>query len=81
MSKKVRYEENPFGEDVEVGPVLPDFLPKPWELADMEKKTRVTITLNESSVAFFKQQAKKYKTPYQAMIRNLLQAYVARAKE
>lgn len=37
---------------------MPDFLPKPWELAAVEKKTKVTISLNEDSVAFFKRQAK-----------------------
>jgi uncharacterized protein (DUF4415 family) len=79
MSKKMRYEEHPFGKNAKVGPVIPDFLPKPWELADMEKKVKVTITLNDSSVQFFKQQGKKYKTPYQAMIRNLLQQYAVKA--
>ena len=59
--------------------IIPDFLPKPWELA--EKKTKVTITLNVSDVKFFKRQAKKYKTPYQAMIRNLLHQYALRAEK
>jgi predicted DNA binding CopG/RHH family protein len=71
---KARYTHESLG-DFEI---IPDFLPKPWELAE-EKKTKITITLNESSVEFFKRQAKKYNTPYQAMIRNLLQAYVMRA--
>jgi hypothetical protein len=81
MSKKIRYEEHPFGKNAKAGAVIPDFLPKPWELAGMEKKVKVTITLNDSSVRFFKKQAKKYKTPYQAMIRNLLQQYAERARE
>jgi hypothetical protein len=80
MKKKITYEEHPFGKNVKVGLPIPDFLPKPWELADMEKKSKITITLNDSSVQFFKRQAKKYKTPYQAMIRNLLQQYALRAE-
>jgi predicted DNA binding CopG/RHH family protein len=80
MTKKIRkdsvkYTDEPLG-DYEI---IRDFLPKPWELAQMEKKTKITITLNESSVKFFKQQAKKFGTPYQAMIRNLLQQYATKA--
>lgn len=82
MKKKITYEDNPWPDvklkDLEI---IPDFLPKPWELAAMEKKTKVTITLNDSSVKFFKQQAKRYGTPYQAMIRNLLQQYAMRAEK
>jgi predicted DNA binding CopG/RHH family protein len=70
------YTDEPLG-DYEI---IPDFLPKPWELARMEKKSKVTITLSDESVAFFKKQAKKYGTPYQAMIRNLLQHYVMQAQ-
>ena len=61
--------------------IIPDFLPKPWELAAMEKKSKVTIMLEDKSVAFFKRQAKKYGVSYQAMIRNLLQQYALRAKD
>jgi predicted DNA binding CopG/RHH family protein len=70
------YTDEPLGDYQ----IIPDFFPKPWELARMEKKSKVTITLSDESVAFFKQQAKKYKTPYQAMIRNLLQHYVMQAQ-
>jgi predicted DNA binding CopG/RHH family protein len=75
-SKETIYTDEPLG-DYEI---IPDFFPKPWELARMEKKSKVTIVLNEKSVEFFKQQAKKYKTPYQAMIRNLLQHYATQAQ-
>ena len=78
--KKITYEEHPFGKNVKVGPIIPDFLPKPWELAQMSRNKKVTITLNEESIDFFKSQAKKFKTPYQAMIRNLLQQYAMRAQ-
>ncbi len=75
------YELHPFGKNAKLGHVVKGLLPPPHELARMEKKVKVTITLNDSSVKFFKAQAKKYKTPYQAMIRNLLQAYAERAGE
>jgi len=81
MKKRIVYEDNPWpGVKIDNLKVIDDFLPKPWELADMEKKVKVTITLNESSIKFFKRQAKKFGTPYQAMIRNLLQQYAARAE-
>jgi predicted DNA binding CopG/RHH family protein len=66
-------------EDLEDLEIIEDFLPKPWELAAMEKKSKVTIMLEDSSVAFFKKQAKKYGVSYQAMIRNLLRDYSVKA--
>jgi predicted DNA binding CopG/RHH family protein len=41
----------------------------------------VTIGLSQSSVDFFKQEAKKHHTQYQKMIRRLLDIYVAQHKE
>lgn len=79
-SKKPVYEDNPWSDvDIKNLEIIEDFLPKPWELAAMEKKVKVTITLNDSSIEFFKEQAKKYNTPYQAMIRNLLTQYALKA--
>lgn len=79
-SKKIIYETTPW-EDVDINnmEIIEDFLPKPWELAAMEKKTKVTISLGESSVEFFKKLAKENGVSYQAMIRNLLQLYAMRA--
>jgi len=54
---------------------IDDFLPTPEELAIPEKRVKVTISLSESSVNFFKREAKKYHTKYQKMIRNLLDKY------
>ncbi|MDX2072876.1 MAG: BrnA antitoxin family protein [Alphaproteobacteria bacterium] len=81
MKKKIVYKKNPWP-DVKTGDleIIDDFLPKPWELAAMEKKSKVTIMLEDESVAFFKQQAKKYGVSYQAMIRNLLMQYAAKAQ-
>ena len=54
---------------------IKDFLPDPEELVYPEKKVKITISLSESSVAYFKHEAKKYHTKYQKMIRNLLDLY------
>jgi len=51
-------------------------LPSPDELASREETVKVTISLSKSSVDFFKQIAKNHKTPYQKMIRRLLDEYV-----
>jgi len=53
-----------------------DFLPAPHELAAAEPTVKITITLNKSSVEFFKQEANKNRTKYQKMIREVLDHYV-----
>ncbi|MCL5675737.1 MAG: BrnA antitoxin family protein [Patescibacteria group bacterium] len=57
--------------------VINDFLPSPEELSLNEKKTKVTLTLSEKSLNFFKETAKKQQASYQLMIRRLLDYYVA----
>jgi len=52
-----------------------DFLPPPAELVMPEETVMVTLRLSEKSVFFFKQQAKKYHTKYQKMLRSLLDKY------
>lgn len=42
---------------------------------------KVTITLSRSSVEFFKREAGRHNTPYQKMIRNLLDAYTEAHKK
>lgn len=75
MSKKIKYEDNPFG-DIKLGKkvFLPE-LPSPSELAEAEKNTKITLCVSERSLKYFKKQATKHKVPYQAMIRRLLDAY------
>ena len=73
MKKKIEYTDEPLGKLR----VVEDFLPSPEQLAFKEENVRVTISLSKSSVEFFKQQAKKHRTPYQKMIRRLLDLYVA----
>lgn len=74
MKKKIRYTDEPLGELS----VVRDFLPPPQELAFREEGVKVTMTLSKSSVAFFKKAARKYGTPYQTMIRRLIDAYATR---
>ena len=76
MNAKTRYRDGPIG-DVDV---VADFLPSPDELALQEDTVKITITLSRSSVEFFKAKADEHHTPYQKMIRKLLDSYVARQK-
>ena len=73
MKKKIRYTDESLG-DVRI---VDDFLPSPGELAFNEEQVKITIGLSKNSVDFFKKQAKKHRTPYQKMIRRLLDLYVA----
>ncbi len=73
MSKRIKYSDGPIG-NVKV---VRDFLPPPEELAFKDEQVKVTISLSKSSVDFFKREAKKHRTPYQKMIRRLLDLYVA----
>lgn len=58
--------------------VVDDFLPKPAELVFKEDNVKVTMALSKSSVDFFKTEAKKHHTSYQAMIRRLVDLYASR---
>jgi predicted DNA binding CopG/RHH family protein len=73
MKTKINYTDEPIGEVQ----VIQDFLPSPDKLAFKEDQVKVTIGLSKSSVDFFKQEAKKHHTPYQKMIRRLLDLYAA----
>ena len=76
MKNAIKYTDEPLG-DLRV---MPDFLPSPDELAFKEEKVKVTISLSRASLDFFKQEADRYNTAYQKMIRNLLDAYARRHK-
>ena len=52
-----------------------DFLPSPSELIPPEETIKITISLNKTSVDFFKQQARQHHTKYQKMIRELVDIY------
>jgi predicted DNA binding CopG/RHH family protein len=70
--KEVSYTDEP----VQIGARVEDFLPRPEELVLRPKGVKVTLTLSEESIAYFKQQAVRLNTPYQRMIRNLIDEYV-----
>jgi len=54
-----------------------DFLPSPGELIPAASTVKVTISLNRSSVRFFKGAAHKHHTKYQKMIREVLDRYAS----
>jgi predicted DNA binding CopG/RHH family protein len=61
--------------------VIADFLPSPEELAFKEETVKITIALSKSSIEFFKKKADSHRTPYQKMIRRLVDEYVARQRQ
>jgi len=71
MKKRISYTDEPMG-NVQI---VKDFLPAPDKLVLREENVKVTIALSKSSVSFFKKIAKKHRTPYQAMIRRILNLY------
>jgi hypothetical protein len=73
MKTKKKYTEEPMGELR----VVKDFLPPPDQLVLREDNIKVTISLKKSSVTFFKEQAKKQKTSYQKMIREVVDWYAS----
>ncbi|HEY2808495.1 MAG TPA: hypothetical protein VGI91_06845 [Steroidobacteraceae bacterium] len=77
MKRTPRYTDEKLGR-LEV---IDDFLPSPDQLVLKEKGVKVTISLSERSVEFFKAHAARSKVPYQKMIRNLLDSYADRFEE
>lgn len=72
--KKVKYTNGPIGKIK----IVDDFLPKPKDLVLKEETTKITIALTKSSIDFFKNEAAKYQTHYQSMIRALIDQYTSR---
>ena len=70
-NKPVKYTEGEIGQLR----VVKDFLPPPDELVLREENVKVTLSLSQRSVAFFKREAKKRRVPYQRMIRSLVDMY------
>lgn len=71
MRNKIKYTDEPLGSLR----MIDDFLPSPEQLALRDEKVKVTISLSKTSLEYFKEQAERYHTAYQRMIRNLLDAY------
>jgi predicted DNA binding CopG/RHH family protein len=77
MKTKIKYTEEPMGELKSVK----DFLPPPDQLVLKEENVKITISLKKSSIAFFKEQAKKHKTSYQKMIREVVDWYASHCEK
>ena len=73
MKNRIKYTDEPMGELK----VVKDFLPPPEHLALKEENVKVTISLNKSSIEYFKREAQKNNTSYQRMIRRLLDWYAS----
>jgi predicted DNA binding CopG/RHH family protein len=73
MKSKIKYSDQPMGKLK----VVNDFLPPPEQLVLKEDNVKVTIALKKSSVDFFKKEAKKHRTSYQKMIRQLVDWYTS----
>lgn len=73
MKNKITYTDEPLGKLR----VIKDFLPPPDGLVLRRDHVKVTMSLNKSSVDFFKKEARKRHTSYQAMIRRLIDLYAA----
>jgi predicted DNA binding CopG/RHH family protein len=77
MSKKtVKYTEG----EIDKVKVVKDFLPSPDKLAMRETNVKVTLSLSQRSVDFFKHEAGKRRVPYQRMIRALVDAYAEKER-
>jgi predicted DNA binding CopG/RHH family protein len=55
--------------------IVEDFLPSPDRLVLREENVKVTLSLSQRSVTFFKRAARQRRMPYQRMIWALVDAY------
>ena len=81
MKKPTKYKDDE-GEIVGKLHRVSDFLPKPEEMPPLDElagnmggQTKITLAVDDDALAFFRVEAKKRKTSYQRMIRNLVRAY------
>lgn len=85
LGEIAQYENDPFDlDEVADGEmvIVKDFLPPPEALVLKEPSTeKIAIALSKETVAFFREKAQELDAPYQRMIRNLLDAYVAHHRE
>lgn len=58
-----------------------DFLPPPNELLPKEDMVKITLSVDEATVQFFKLVAKTSKTKYQKMMREVLKRYAAQHRK
>jgi predicted DNA binding CopG/RHH family protein len=77
MKSRIKYTDERMGELK----VIKDFLPPPEQLALKENKVKITISLSKSSIDFFKKEARRNRTSYQKMIRQVIDAYASHYQE
>ena len=77
MKKQIKYTDEPSDVDIGAARIVKDFLPPPDQLVFKEKTVKITLSLSEDSVSFFKTQAGKHGLKYQQMIRSLIDQYVS----
>ncbi len=77
MKSKTKYTDEPMGQLK----VIKDFLPPPHQLVLKEENVKVTIALKKSSIEFFKKEAKKHRTSYQRMIREVVDWYASECQK
>ncbi|PIV23019.1 MAG: CopG family transcriptional regulator [Deltaproteobacteria bacterium CG03_land_8_20_14_0_80_45_14] len=77
MKSKIKYTEEPMGKLR----VVKDFLPPPGQLVLKKENVKVTISLNKSSVEFFKKEAQKHRISYQRMIRRVIDWYASQYRK
>ncbi len=80
IGKITEYRSAPKGvaEAIHAAEVIDDFLPPPEELVLRDETVKVTISLTQKSVDFFKKTAEDQGVPYQTMIRKVLDLYSQR---
>ena len=61
--------------------IIDDFLPPPEVMVKYQKNQKITIILNEFSLDFFKNLAKKKGIKYQPLIRRVLEKYAEKHAE
>jgi predicted DNA binding CopG/RHH family protein len=77
MKKETHYRNAPegIGMDINSSNIIDDFLPPPELLIPKEETRKITITLSQKSIDFFKEVAERTNVPYQQMIRKVLDQY------
>jgi len=71
MKKRTIYTAEPLA----MGEKVNDFLPPSSQLIKLETTVKIALEINQSSLAFFKEQAKHEHIPYQEMLKNLIDTY------
>ena len=61
--------------------IVNDFLPPPEKLVPKKNTVQVTMEFTKESIEFFKSEAQRHNTSYQAIIRNLVDAYAKQQQQ